>query len=371
VALFIENLPEIITPYVDANEPVQIASAPGVGKSESIDQYVAARSEADGFEWGLSKVFIAALSTVDMYGFLVPGETVWIDTEGKKHTSRISEFTVPPWMMSITGKPMNAYRRGIVVFEEWDKGDPDTKKASAEPILNGRLGRHMLHPGISRVVLVNRAEDRSGTTKNFDFIINRRGELNFLATMTGWLKWAMTRHVDPIFTSFAERHAEVVFTNKVPDVQGPFVTPRSLVKCNNVMARRRDDSGEIVVDDVANQIARGYIGTSATAQLMAWLKVKTETPDWNDILRRPEDVEVPERADACLMSCHECAHRVDLKTIRPVIAYMRRMPKEFAMTFAQAAIHRMPKLIVDREMVAWARENRSLLNIIGGGRSTT
>jgi len=370
MALFIKDLPAIITPYIEANEPVQIASAPGAGKSESTDQLVKSLSERDGFEWGLAKVFIAALSTVDMYGFLVPGETVWIDIEGKKQTSRISEFTVPPWMMSVDGKPMNAYRRGIVVFEEWDKGDPDTKKASAEPILNGRLGRHALHRGISRVVLVNRAEDRSGTTKNFDFIINRRGELSFMSSMEGWLQWAMTRNIDPIFTSFAERHPAVVFTNKVPDVQGPFVTPRSLVKCNNVVSQRRKD-GEIVVDDVTNQVALGYLGTAATAQLMAWLKVKTETPDWADILARPEQVEIPARADACLMSCHECAHRVDLRTVRPVIAYMRRLPKEFAMTFAQAAIHRLPRLIADRDMIAWARENRSLLNIIGGGRATT
>lgn len=369
--MFIEQMQEVLLPYIEANEPVQVAGPPGIGKSEVVQQMVKANSERDGFEWGLCLLFAAALSPVDMYGFLVPGETVWIDIEGKKHTSRISEFTVPPWMMSIDGKPMNAYKRGIVVFEEFDKSDPDTKKAAAEPILNGSLGRHRLHSGISRVILVNRAEDRSGTTKNFDFLINRRGELNFQASMDGWLKWAMSRNVDPIFTSFAERHPAVVFTNKVPDVQGPFVTPRSLVKCNNVMSQRRTEKGEIVVDDVTNQVAQGYLGTAATAQLMAWLKVKTETPDWDDIVKRPEQVEVPARADACLMSCHECAHRVDMRTINPVITYMRRMPKEFAMTFAQAAIHRMPKLIVDRGMIAWARENRSLLNIIGGGRATS
>src|ERR1044072_448991 len=72
--LLIADMPEIITPYIEANEPVQIASAPGVGKSETIDQMVAAYTEPDGFEWGLCKLFIAALSQVDMYGFLVPGE---------------------------------------------------------------------------------------------------------------------------------------------------------------------------------------------------------------------------------------------------------------------------------------------------------
>jgi hypothetical protein len=364
--MFIDQIPEIITPYVDANEAVQIASPPGCGKSESIDQYVAMRSKQDGHEWGLSKVFVAALSPVDMYGFMVAGNRTYTDWEGKEHTVRVSEFTQPPYMMSVDGRPMNSFKRGIVVFEEWDKGDPDTKKASAEPILNGGLGQHRLHSGISRIVLVNRAEDRSGTTKNFDFIINRRGELNFMSSMPGWLKWAMGANIDPLFTSFAERWPQVVFTNTVPDIQGPFPTPRSLVKAQNVLKRRLDAKGEILLDDATNEIANGYLGASCTAQLMAWIKVKTETPSWASIKASPDTVKMPDRADACLMSCHEVAHHVDMNSVTSAITYMRRMPKEFAMTFAVAAIHRLPRLIAAPAMTGWAKENRSLLNILGG-----
>lgn len=367
--MFIEQMPEILTPYIEANEPVQVASSPGAGKSESIDQMVARFTERDGFEWGLAKCFIAALSQVDMYGFLVPGTRQYHDHAGNQHQARVSEFTMPTWMISIDGRPMNAFKRGIVVFEEWDKGDPDTKKASAEPILNGRLGQHALHKGISRVVLVNRAQDRSGTTKNFDFIINRRGELTFQSSMEGWLKWASRNDIDPIFTSYAEKYPAVVFSNEVPEVQGPFTTPRSLVKCQNVLKQRRNEKGYIVWDETANEMARGWLGATATAQLAAWMLVKTETPDWDDILSNPEGVTVPERADACLMSTHECAHRVDARTIRPVIAYCRRLPKEFAATFCQAAIQRLPQLIADKSMRQWSKENRSLLNILGGAQA--
>jgi hypothetical protein len=286
-----------------------------------------------------------------------------------EHESRVSEFTMPPFMISLDGRPMNSFKRGIVVYEEWDKGDPDSKKASAEPILTGRMGQHALHAGISRIVLVNREEDRSGTTKNFDHIINRRGELAFMASELGWLKWAQRAGIDPLFMSFADRWPELVFTNRVPDVQGPYCTPRSLVMCEKVLKQRRDDNKQIVVDETATEMAAGLLGTKVAAQMTAWLRVKTETPDWDAILKDPEGVTVPERADACLMSCHEVAHTVDLKTIRPAIRYMRRMPKEFAMTFANAAIFRLPKLIADRDMMAWSKENRSLLNVLAGANT--
>jgi hypothetical protein len=172
--------------------------------------------------------------------------------------------------------------------------------------------------------------------------------------------------VHPTFTSFAERYPQVVFTNTVPEIQGPFVTPRSLVKVQNVLKRRLDPKGEVLIDDIAVEVAQGYLGSAATAQLMAWLRVKTETPAWTSIVNSPDTVKVPDRADACLMSCHEVAHHVDMKTATSAITYMRRMPKEFAMTFAVAAIHRLPRLIAAPAFTGWAKENRSLLNVLGG-----
>ena len=366
--LYINQMREVLIPYIDANVPVQVASSPGAGKSESIDQTIDYLSERDDFEWGCSKVFIAGLSPVDMYGFMTPGVRRYHDWQGKEHEAKVSEFNLPPYMISVDGRPMNAFRRGIVVFEEWDKGDPDTKKASAEPILKGGFGQNRLHAGISRIVLVNRAEDRSGTTKNFDFIINRRAELEFHATMQGWLDWAQTENIHPVFTSFADKWAQLVFTNQVPEKQGPFCTPRSLVMLEKVMKQRLDPQGNLVLDDITMHNVNGLIGTTAGAQLIAWLNVKTHTPDWADIIRDPEGVEVPERADACLMSIYECAHKVDMKTIRPAIRYMRRLPKEFAMSFAQASIKRLPMLIADKSMMDWSKENRSLLNVLGGAK---
>ncbi|HET7239139.1 MAG TPA: hypothetical protein VFI76_08925 [Terrimicrobiaceae bacterium] len=365
--LYINQMQDVLIPYIDANVPVQVASSPGAGKSESIDQIITYLSERDGFEWGCSKVFIAGLSPVDMYGFMTPGVRRYHDWEGKEHEAKVSEFAMPPYMISIDGRPMNSFKRGITVFEEWDKGDPDTKKASAEPILKGGFGQNRMHAGISRIVLVNRAEDRSGTTKNFDFIINRRSELEFHATMLGWQEWAQLAGIHPIFTSFADRWAQLVFTNEVPEKQGPFATPRSLVLLEKVM-KQRVVNGNIVVDDITAHNANGLLGTTVGAQLISWLRVKTETPDWDDIVANPEGIEVPERADACLMSVYECAHRVDMKTIRPAIRYMRRLPKEFAMSFAQASIKRLPKLVADKSMMDWSKENRSLLNVLGGAR---
>jgi hypothetical protein len=309
------------------------------------------------------------VTPVDLLGFFVPGERKVKNPEtGEIETIRITEATMPQWMVSSKGVPMNHYKRGVVVFEEWDKGEPDVKKASAEIILNGQAGPWKLHSGIGRIMLVNRQEDRSGSTKNFDFIINRRAEFTVLADVEGWRDWALQHDIDPLFVAFASKYPEVVFSNKIPDKQGPFCTPRSLVKLSQVLAKRVTPQGKMKMDSITNEIITGMIGQAAGMQLAAWMKLRHETPDWEDILKDPTGIEIPAKPDAQLMVCYECAHRVDVKTAGKCIAFIKRLPPQFSVTFAKAAVRRNYDLINTSAMTEWVAKNASLLNAIGGAK---
>ena len=263
---------------------------------------------------------------------------------------------------------MNSYKRGIVVFEEWDKGDPDTKKASAEPILKGRTGNWALHPGIARIALVNRAGDRSGSTKNFDFIINRRGELQVTAELSGWNEWALAQQIDPLFVAFADKNPDVVFSNSLPETQAPYCTPRSFVALSKVLPNFVDKDGGMQHDTVTTEVACGMIGVPAATKLMQWVLMHNDTPDFADILRDPAGTPVPTRPDAKLLVCYELAHKVDKKTAPKVVQYVQRFEAEFAVTFAKAATRRDYDIVNVPAMAKWVEKNASLLNAIGGAR---
>jgi hypothetical protein len=367
--MYLKELFNVLPKYMDANVPVEVGSQPGAGKSESIDQIVDRLSRRDGFPWGVAKCFIATLSPVDINGYLVPGAIQTKNEEtGVVETTRISEFTMPTWMISTEGKPMNSYRRGLVVFDEWDKGDPDTKKASAEVLLNGRAGRHVLHHGISRIALVNRIQDRSGSTKNFDFIINRRGELTVSTELSGWNEWAMTNAIDPLFVAFADKNPDVVFSNTLPETQQPFCTPRSFVKLSKILPSFTDNKGKLIHDATTTEVATGWIGVAAATKMMQWILLRNESPDFEDIIKDPEGTRIPDRPDAKLMVCYEVAHKVDKKSMGKAITYIGRFPAEFAVTFAKASTRRDYDLINVPAMTSWVAKNASLLNAIGGAR---
>ena len=358
-----------LRPLMDSGNAIEIASSPGVGKSETIKQWVEEQSARDGFKWGCSTVFMATQTPVDLLGYLIPGTRKYHSQDGTEKTERVSEFTRPIWTMSDEGIPLEEYPRSVIIMEEADKCEADVTKTGAEIRLNASLGPWRFdRKKVGRIALVNRVEDRSGSGKKFDFIINRQFEFTVLADVEGWREWALVKGIDPLFIAFASKYPEVVFSNKVPDKQGPFCTPRSLVNLADVLPRRVTADGKMKVDSITNEIITGGIGQAAGMQLMAWMKLRHETPDWDDIMKDPNGIAIPAKPDAQLMVCYECAHRVDVKTARKCVDFIKRLPAQFSVTFAKAAVRRQYDLINTPAFMDWVSKNASLLNAIGGAK---
>ena len=369
--MLLQQMMDELRGFMDAGIGVNISSPPGVGKSEGSVDWVNQQSEKDGFEWGMSLTMLATQTPVDLMGYLIPGTREWKDmVTGAAREARTSEFTLPFWAISTKGIPLSHYKRSVIIFDEADKADSDTYKTSAEIQLKASLGPWQHDPKkVGRIILMNRAEDRSGSGRKFDYIINRVAEFTVMADFEGWKDWALAHGVDPLFVAFASKYPEVVFSNKVPDKQGPFCTPRSLVNLAKVLPLRVTDDGKIKIDSVTNEIINGMIGTAAGMQLSAWIKLRHETPDWEDILKDPAGIKIEGmKPDSMLMTCYECAHKVDPKTAAKCVTFIKRLPAQFSVTFAKAAVKRNYDLINTPAFMDWVAKNASLLNAIGGAK---
>ena len=79
---------------------------------------------------------------------------------------------------SLTGRPAFTYSRGMLVLEEYGQATGDVKRAVRIHHQGAkRNGAHLFPPNTDVLLLSNRPEDRSGVTKDFDFLINRRNQL--------------------------------------------------------------------------------------------------------------------------------------------------------------------------------------------------
>lgn len=347
---------------LDTGISVELISPPGVGKSTFVEEMVGLQSKQDNEPWGMSVMFLATQTPPDLIGYIMKGEM-----PTAQGNIPVSQPTLPGWMITQTGKPVWEYKRGVLLLDEYGQGEADVKRASAELLLNKRLGPWRLPPGWSVIACSNRASDRSGVTKSFDFVINRRMEIHVEPHLASFEDWAFKNNIHPMFITFANQNPQIVFSGAVPEKQGPWCTPRSLVMLARLMDAFTDENGKLPTDIEASELASGIIGEAATAQLMTFIALGNDMPSYEEIVAKPDKVKVPDRPDTRMLVCYNLAARVGKDDAGPVIKFVERMPKEFGVTFAKTACRRNPNLVYQDAFEKWSEANSGILAAIVDG----
>lgn len=345
-----------------ARKSINIKSAPGRGKTSVLSRAPGIIANLTGKSMGLVIINGPLLTPADSIGYLVPRK---VTTNGVEHVESV--YTDPFWFRTKEGKRLDEYEGGIIVVDEADKMDIDVKKVIGEAALSGRLGPHQLPDGWIVWMAGNRQKDRSGSTKELDHLINRRMEIDITDDLESWTDWANHEGVSIIARAFAAQNPQIVFSDGVPEKQGPWCTPRSLVEADNYM-QTVAGGGKFPNDKLMLEEVGGMIGEAAAAALFSFIELEREMPKFEDILSDPKGVKMPERPDAQMLVCYNLAHRVSMETSEPVIEYVNRMPKEFGVIFGKAAVARDRNLIATKGMSKWVRENASLMTQIGNHR---
>lgn len=364
------ELSAAIRPMLDTGQSIELVSSPGLGKSEFVSQVVNDQSAKDGQPWGIATMFLATQTPPDLVGYIFKGERQYGDMKVP-----VSQSAMPGWMFTDEGLPVVAHDRGILFLDEYGQGEPDVKRASAELLLNRKLGPWKLPKGWSVVAASNRSKDRSGVTKSFDFVINRRVEVHIDPDLESWMDYAVRNKVNPVIQTFAKQNVGMVFSGEVPKQQGPWCTPRSLVKCGEVLEAlgqthsSRGSGGDfarIPTGPVAQEIARGWLGDAAAMQLINMIRLAYEAPTFEDIVADPTGIPVPAKPDINMLVMYNLASRVAEENVENVITFMGRMGKEYATVFMQMALRRNSALLrTSPGMRKFVMDNKTMIAGLG------
>lgn len=342
---------------ISSGGSVELIGPPGCGKTEFAEQVTKMMAERTGEEWGF-----ATINATTALPITVPGFPLF--SPKNERGVRVTEHTEPVWMTCRNGKSVHEYKRGMLLIDERRSAEGDIKKQLADVILNKRSGNHALPEGWVVWSTGNRTSDRSGATKDFDFIINRHIELHIRQDIEDICDIYAERGMLPMLIAFAQANPQVIIHDNVPDVQGPWCTARSYELVSRLIRQYADAQGKIHLNPVRSAIIAGQIGDGATHQLETFLKMANAAVQFSDIIADPHNCPVPERADLQMLVSYTCASRVDSTNIDKLTAYMSRLPEEFAAMFVKASLKREPKLINSRALGDWCAKNATLLAMI-------
>jgi hypothetical protein len=347
---------------------LKITSEPGAGKSKQSESFAAIQNRrwADDGGYALLICDMSTINVADAIGYLMPITINDTNLQGQTQEVLAARYTYPFWAYDFfTKKPAYKFKRGLIVLEEWGQSEEDAKRAFA-PLINDKRVGLWTFEGFDILILSNRPEDRSGVTREFDFLINRWCEAELVATLKGFLVAGAALGMTPLTLAFAARNEKILFQAAVPEEQGPWLTQRSLHKFDDII---KANAGRIdITDPLMDVIASGLIGKGAAGIYKAFASARSKIPTVAAIVADPSHAPVPQEMDVLMFLVFDLAAKTTRANISALAAYVGRLSSGMQVTYFNAATQRDESLVSTAEFSAFAVENITLLSVVAGRR---
>lgn len=342
-----------------------IEGAPGVGKSDCVDQAVAKlRSSGPSVEYIVSFPYLEDPTVTT--GFPFPAED-------KEHATFLP--------FGAMHKALNSKADYIVWnLEDFGWADFSMQKAYANLVTRRQVNGHRLPDRLVFVSTTNRATDSTGVTGFMEAWKSRCDTIvPFDVSQEDWITWAL-EHNMPVelivhIRNHPDRLHKFVPTKELKQSpcprnwahaggwinQGykPNLAPQANLSERDKAAMDEDNMG-------VKEIWTGSVGEADAVELYATFELMAKAPDIDAIQLDPDGTPVPEMKDASILYAvtTAMAHRADKQTFDTLLRYAVRMPKSFETLFVKDAHRRKGKEIVNTKgFNKWAnlKENREIV----------
>lgn len=233
--------------------PLYFWGPAGVGKSD-VHRQVAAENSVTLVDCRASQ-----LDPTDIRGVIYPqdGRAIWL---------------APDWF------PTDPASRGIIFLDELNLAAILVQSSCYQLILDRRIGDRVLPDGWVISAAGNRRKHGAPAHKMALPLKNRFIHIDFDPSVQAWNRWAIIHSIHPDIIAFLNFKTEVFCPAvKIDSEEDAFPSPRTWAYASNVLYSYTDV-------DVVRELLSGGIGKGASAELFAFIRVKDELPNIDDIL---------------------------------------------------------------------------------------
>jgi MoxR-like ATPase len=298
------KLYEALHALIGERVPLHIWGACGVGKSQIVAQV------ADDLDFDFLDVRAVQLDPVDLRGLprIAADQTEW----------------VPPKFLPTTGK-------GILFLDELTSAPQMTQAGCYQLVLDRKLGEYRLPDGWVVIAAGNPASERGVHFAMPRPLRNRFVHLELEADLNDWCKWAVGAGVRPEIIAFLRFKPELLHTADATSDANAWPTPRSWEMASNVLrgiARRQKTTFLSGTSEFEAQLLDGTVGPSASAELLAFLRLFRQLPSIDEILLNPETAPLPAETSAQIAIATALGRAMTDNSVARGLKYLDRMPTE-------------------------------------------
>jgi len=151
------------------------------------------------------------------------------------------------------------------------------------------------------------------------------------------------------------------YINDPRTVRSAFVTPRALDKSGYIL-----DKTMILGEDIMCHALAGTVGEPAMHNILTMVKLDTQLVSWDDLIKSPTTVNVPNNGAASCMLVAKAVQRIEKATMNAFMEFLPRLSKEAQGLFARTVMtDNCPKRDVaatNTKFATWAASNNYLFS---------
>jgi len=231
------DITAVMDRLIDAQLPVFVWGAPGIGKSSIVKQIALKKGLA------FLDLRLSLLDPTDLKG--IP----FFDAKSKEGVWAKPSF--------LPGDPDS---KGILFLDEINTAPPAVQASAYQLILDRKVGEYELPKGWSIVAAGNRENDRGVVYKMPPPLANRFVHFEMEVDFDEWKKWAYEAKIESSIIAYLAYDKSMLFTFDPNTNEKAFATPRSWEYVSTIVQSGIDEKllGESIAGAVGKEAAVGY-----------------------------------------------------------------------------------------------------------------
>jgi hypothetical protein len=325
------QLTELLTAAISAQLPVLVQGAPGIGKSDLVEQ--AAR--AAGADMILSHPVVSDPTDAKGLPWKVEG--------------RDAATFLPFGELE---QALNATKPTVWFLDDLGQASPAVQASFMQLLLARRVNGHKLPDCVTFVAATNRRTDRAGVAGILEPVKSRFATIvELVPSLDDWCRWALDNDVPTELVAFMRFRPELLcaFEAKADLENSP--VPRTWAKVGDLL--KLGLSPELEYAAIA-----GAVGDGAAVEVTGFLRMYRELPNIDAILIDADSGPLPSKPNALYAVVTALGARASEENFGRVARYAERLIEagsgEFAAVLVKDAMRKAPEVKETREFVRFA-----------------
>jgi len=314
------------------HKPVLIKGAPGIGKSDIVEQ---------------------ACNAVGAN--LIIEHPVVSDPTDYKGLPYASDGKADFLPFGSLQKMIDAESLTVVFLDDLGQAPPSVQAACMQLLLARRINGHKVSDHICFVAATNRRVDRAGVTGMLEPVKSRFITIvNLDVDLDEWVKWALVNNM-PTYL--------IALMRFKPELLHDFQPSNDLVNspCPRTIANMGALDNMSFPEHLELELFSGAAGEGLAAEYVGFKRIAANMVNPDMVILNPDQVDVPTDPAVLYALCGALSSKASDQNIDRLVTFYNRLPADFSVLAMKDTAGRDPKLMNTRAYIQWASEHADIL----------